>query len=129
VLCGYGCGKPWQPWAGSKLLGHGRCLFTATEAEDILRRFEADPRLTERLLAEELGVTKSTVRATLAADPVVELTEEQAREVEALASLLAKAFEEQRLRGFREGADLLHRLARGDVKPGDYEQWSPKRLP
>jgi len=66
-LCGYGCGKPWIPWAGSRLIGHARCLYSHDEAEALLVRFEADPRLRESMLADELGVTVSVVRATLAA--------------------------------------------------------------
>jgi len=66
-LCGYGCGKPWVPWAGSKLKGHARCLYSPEEAEALLVRFEGDPWLRESTLATELGVTVSVVRATLGA--------------------------------------------------------------
>jgi len=66
-MCGYGCGKPWVPWAGSRLIGHARCLYSPEEAEALLVRFEADPRLREAQLATELGVTVSVVRATLGA--------------------------------------------------------------
>lgn len=67
LLCGYGCGKPWVKWAGSRLIGHARCLYSPEEAEALLVRFEADPRLRESTLAAELGVTASVVRATLGA--------------------------------------------------------------
>ncbi len=66
TLCGYGCGKPWVKWAGSRLTGHARCLYSPEEAEALLLRFEADPKLRESMLAAELGVTVSVVRATLA---------------------------------------------------------------
>lgn len=62
--------------------------------------------------------------SALAADPVVEMTDEQAGAIDALAKILVAAFEEQRRRGFAEGDDLLRRLSRGEVRPGDYEQWS-----
>jgi hypothetical protein len=59
--------------------------------------------------------------------PVVEMDKEQAEAVSQLGTLLATTMKAQYESGFREGDNLLHRLSSGDVKPGDYEQWGPKR--
>lgn len=59
------CGKPWWPWAGSKLSCHARCYFPPAEQDAIYERFAADPKLTERQLAVQLGVSFSVLRATL----------------------------------------------------------------
>lgn len=64
-LCGYGCGKPWVAWAGSKLKGHARCRFSPEEGDALLARYEADPRLTVARLAREIGETRSVVESTL----------------------------------------------------------------
>lgn len=66
-LCGYGCGKPWVPWAGSRLKGHARCYLPAAEADALLACKQADPRLTLERLAHELGTTAAVVTAILAA--------------------------------------------------------------
>lgn len=63
--CGYGCGKPWIPWAGSRLRGHARCYLPAPAGDALLDRYEADPRLTVEVLAAEIGVTPSVIAAIL----------------------------------------------------------------
>lgn len=65
--CGYGCGKPWIPWSGSRLRGHARCYLPAPAGDALLERYEADPRLTLDVLAAELQVARPVVVAVLAA--------------------------------------------------------------
>jgi len=52
------CGKPWIPWAGSRLPCHGRCLFPERDRQ----LMQADPR-TDLELSKALGVTTSVVRS------------------------------------------------------------------
>jgi hypothetical protein len=56
--------------------------------------------------------------------PVVELDEDQKAALLALGPQLAAVMKAQREEGFREGDSLLRRLALGQVKPGNFEQWS-----
>jgi len=59
--------------------------------------------------------------------PVVELDDEQAVAFKKLGAQLAAVMKAQYEVGRCDGDDLLRRLAKGEVKPTDYEQWSPKR--
>jgi hypothetical protein len=59
------CLEPWVRWAGSKLQGHARCHFTPAQQDELLRRFDADPKLTIAKLARELDVSTGVVRASL----------------------------------------------------------------
>jgi hypothetical protein len=52
-------------WAGSTLLCHAKCVFTADEGTALMRRFDADTRLTEVRLASDMGVPTSVIRAAL----------------------------------------------------------------
>lgn len=61
--CGYGCGKPWRPFAGTTLIGHAACAITFDEQDALLARLEAEPRLTYRAIASERGVNVSIVTA------------------------------------------------------------------
>jgi hypothetical protein len=57
----------------------------------------------------------------------VELDEAQAHALYALAERFQEIGKKLIAFGFAEGDSLLHRLARGETKPDDYEQWSSKR--
>lgn len=61
--CGYGCGKPWRRWKGTKLIGHAKCALSEAEQDALLQRMEDDPRLTLAVLAERYGVTPAVVIA------------------------------------------------------------------
>lgn len=59
--CRY-CGKYRGSWQGSKLDGHALCLVSP-EFRHALAVAMRDPRLTYDLVAQTLGVPKTTVRA------------------------------------------------------------------
>lgn len=65
-LCGYGCGKPWRRWKGTKLVGHAKCALSPKGQDAILRRLES-PHVTVAQIAAEHGVTTSVVNAWVAA--------------------------------------------------------------
>lgn len=58
------CGKR-RPWATSKLSVHAACYFTPAEQDALYARFAADPKLTQKRLADELGITIGVVLVTL----------------------------------------------------------------
>jgi hypothetical protein len=60
-----GCGRFWAPWPGSKLTRHARCYYTDEEGDALYRRYAADPYLTVRKLAAELGVPASVVQSAV----------------------------------------------------------------
>lgn len=60
--CGYGCGKPWRPWHGTKLIGHARCMVSLDVKLDVLRRTEASATPI-RVIAGEYGVSPAVIRA------------------------------------------------------------------
>jgi hypothetical protein len=51
-----GCGRFWAPWVGSKLTRHARCYYTDAEGDALYERWAADPRLSVKRFADELGV-------------------------------------------------------------------------
>lgn len=63
--CGYGCGKPWRRWAGSKLLGHARCAMNDEQKLALLARVENDPKESLKTIAAAHGVSYSVVNAWL----------------------------------------------------------------
>lgn len=60
-----GCGHFWAPWPGSKLTRHARCYYTDAEGDALYQRYAADPRLTAKMLAAQLGVPLTVVQATV----------------------------------------------------------------
>jgi hypothetical protein len=56
------CGTPWRPWALSLLPCHAVCLYTPEEQDNLLA---LSSRMTERLLAAQLGVTTGILRSNL----------------------------------------------------------------
>ncbi len=57
-------------------------------------------------------------------DPIVEMDEAQAIALCRFLGFIYEIAEAQHAQGFEEGDNLLRRLAKGDVKPDEYEQWS-----
>lgn len=65
--CGYGCGKPWRRWNGSKLKGHALCAASPDLQDDVLALVERFPRATIARVAADLGVSSAVVRAWISA--------------------------------------------------------------
>ncbi len=63
------CGRPWVPWAHSRLPCHGRCLLNEAGVARVLERFR-DPAVNHQAIADELGVPVGVVKATLHANGV-----------------------------------------------------------
>jgi hypothetical protein len=61
--CGYGCGKPWRPFAGTKLIGHALCAASPERQDEILSELLASPKTTLREVADRHGVSTSVLRA------------------------------------------------------------------
>ena len=63
-LCGYGCGKPYRPWAHSKLQGHALCAIPVEKQDRIVALLERwAGRASQRRIARLLGVSIGTLRA------------------------------------------------------------------
>lgn len=60
--CGYGCGKPWRRWEGTKLIGHAKCAATEIILADVAKLLK-DPHTTQAQIAAKYSVTTSVVRA------------------------------------------------------------------
>lgn len=60
--CGYGCGKPWRPWLGTRLIGHARCAVTPEVQDAILASLEGSTTSLASI-AEQHDVTLAVVRA------------------------------------------------------------------
>lgn len=65
--CGYGCDKPWRPFAGTRLIGHAKCAAPPAMQDELRALLDQFPRLTIKRLAEDLGVTVSVLLAWLRA--------------------------------------------------------------
>lgn len=61
--CGYGCGKPWRPFAGTKLIGHARCAATPELIADIKALIERFPLVGYDRLARDFGVSTAVLRS------------------------------------------------------------------
>lgn len=59
----------------------------------------------------------------------VEADEDQLEALRQLQMTLARVGDDLQRDGVKRGTDLLGRLARGDVKPDDFEQWESKNKP
>lgn len=59
--CRY-CGKHWNPWPGSRLDGHTRCMVTVEFCRWLLERTETIARPTQRQIADHLGVSHQILR-------------------------------------------------------------------
>lgn len=77
----------------------------------------------DRVAAEASRVMPS---AGSLSDPIVEMDETQAAALTRFLDLVYEVMQAERERGFEEGDNLLRRLAKGDVRPDEYEQWGPK---
>lgn len=62
--CGYGCGKPWRPWRGTRLIGHARCAVPVEVQDAILASLEGSTA-TLASIGEQHGVTRAWIRAAL----------------------------------------------------------------
>jgi hypothetical protein len=58
------CVKRWRPFVGSRLPCHAKCLYTAEDKAKIRELYQASS-ITEKKLAELLGITPAMVRAVL----------------------------------------------------------------
>ncbi len=62
-LCGYGCGRMWTPWAGSRLIGHAACAGSAELQDDVLELMDRFPQATQARVAADLRVTVAVLRS------------------------------------------------------------------
>lgn len=65
ILCGYGCGQPWVPWAGTQLKGHAVCAASTEMQDDVYDLRQRFPFAPLYRIARDLGISKSVLVAWL----------------------------------------------------------------
>lgn len=58
------CSGPWQPWAGSRLPCHTKCLLTDEGVSACLHHFR-ESNGSVQSIADKMGVTVAVIRGTL----------------------------------------------------------------
>lgn len=64
-LCGYGCGRMWTPWAGTKLIGHAACAGEPELHDDVMELMDRFPAATIDRVAADLHVSVGVLRSWL----------------------------------------------------------------
>lgn len=60
------CGRPWRPWANSKLSCHAKCYFETAVQDDIYQLKLQFPRVSMYRLAKDFKVPLQVIHASLA---------------------------------------------------------------